>query len=190
MKIIKRIVGVFTGIMCITSVTLAFTHKPIAVFLVEAVLFGVATFFLMKPKGKKTSSEESKESVFTFPEEALKAMITISSPVNPPVNSTISSTVNRDAIELNALEQEFFQAFLDKLTLEERSQLVLNRLSSGAIEPCIRHCPLGKVKLTGRKHWMQVFKNMMEVEVFEGNLQEMIEKQDETIKYLREYCEE
>ena len=91
-------------------------------------------------------------------------------------------------MELNTLEQEFFQAFQDKLTPEERNQLVLNRLSNGSIEPYIRHYPLGKIKLTGRKHWMQIYKTAIKTEIFEGNLQEMIEKQNETIKYLREYC--
>lgn len=91
-------------------------------------------------------------------------------------------------MELNALEQEFFQVFQDRLTPEEKSQLVLKRLSNGAIEPYIRYYPLGKVKLTGRKHWMQIYKTLIKVEIFEGNLQDMIEKQDETIKYLRKYC--
>lgn len=87
MKIIKRIVGVFTGIICFASVVLAFTHGPIAVFLLEAVSFGIPTFFLMKPKRKKTSSEEPeepkepKEFAFAIPEETLKAMKTVSSPV-------------------------------------------------------------------------------------------------------------
>jgi len=91
-------------------------------------------------------------------------------------------------MEMNEAEKEFFQAFQDKLTPEENSFLVLQRLSSGSIEPYFKGCPLGKIKLTGRKYRMQILKSLQKVEIFEGNLQEMIEKQNETIKYLRKHC--
>ncbi len=91
-------------------------------------------------------------------------------------------------MELNDSEKIFFQIFQSKLTPAEKNLLELKRLSSGAIEPYFNGCPLGKIKLTGRKHYMQICKNLQKVYIFEGNFQEMIEKQDETIKYLRKYC--
>ena len=88
-KIIKRIIGVFTGIMCLTSIILAFTQRPITPFLFEAALFGIATFFLMKSK-KKPSSEESdhlmKQSeesvVLETPEETLDEIKSVKSSIH------------------------------------------------------------------------------------------------------------
>lgn len=50
LKIIKRIIGVFSGIMCITSFSLAFSYEPVAVFIFMTVLFGIITFLCFKTK--------------------------------------------------------------------------------------------------------------------------------------------
>lgn len=90
-------------------------------------------------------------------------------------------------MELNTAEQKYFSAFLSKLKPKEQGLLYLKRLSNGTIEPYFNTYIIGKVHLQGEKYWMQIFKNLTQVEIFEGNLEEMIEKQNETIKYIRKY---
>lgn len=91
-------------------------------------------------------------------------------------------------LELNSNEQKYFNTFRSKLKPEEQNFLILKRLSNKTIEPYFNTYPIGKVKLTGKKFWMQIFKNIYKIDVFEGTLDEMIEKQDEVIMYLRRYC--
>lgn len=35
---------------------------------------------------------------------------------------------------------------------------------------------------------MQIFRSLYKIDIFEGTLDEMIEKQDDVIRYLRKYC--
>ena len=60
MKTIKRIIGVFTGIMCLAEISLAFTQKQqFAVFIVIAIIFGIITFLLFKP----TTNDRKKDKI-------------------------------------------------------------------------------------------------------------------------------
>lgn len=91
-------------------------------------------------------------------------------------------------LELDSNEIKYFNAFKNKLKSEEYGLLVLKRLSSGIIEPYFNTYPIGKIKLKGRKYWMQIFRSLYKIDIFEGTLDEMIEKQDDVIRYLRKYC--
>lgn len=90
--------------------------------------------------------------------------------------------------ELDSNEIKYFNAFKNKLKSEEYDLLVLKRLSSGIIEPYFNTYPIGKIKLKGRKYWMQIFRSLYKIDIFEGTLDEIIEKQDDVIRYLRKYC--
>ena len=91
-------------------------------------------------------------------------------------------------MDLNENETKYFEIFRSKLTPAENKKLSLKRLSNGAIEPYSGTFPLGKVKLSGRKYWIQVFKSLLKVDIIEGSFEEILAKQDETIKYMRKYC--
>lgn len=50
--IIKRFLGIFTGIMCLTAFILAFSEEQSAVFVVTAIFFGIITFLLFRTTAK------------------------------------------------------------------------------------------------------------------------------------------
>lgn len=88
----------------------------------------------------------------------------------------------------NKDEEQYFECFLSKLSDEEKKCLKLNRLSTGHIEPYFNSYPLGKIKLQGRKHSMQILKSLYKFETIEGNVDDFIERIDDVITYLRKYC--
>ena len=57
MKKFKKILGVFTGIGCITYTSMIFTEKEKTLFIFMAILFGFFTFLLLRPKKKDTSNQ-------------------------------------------------------------------------------------------------------------------------------------
>ena len=88
----------------------------------------------------------------------------------------------------NEDEENYFQHFFSKLSDDEKNQIELKRLSTGSIEPYFKSYPLGKIKLQGRKHSMQILKSLYKFERLEGDVNDFIERIDDVIKYMRKYC--
>lgn len=92
---------------------------------------------------------------------------------------------------------------MTKLTLNDQEQTFLNelmkqlkkfsgkvqpeRMSNNALNVKYNGCQIGRIKLTGRKHWMQILKNMYDVEVIEGELDDFIQNIPEWVKYIKKY---
>lgn len=94
---------------------------------------------------------------------------------------------NKDFL-INAEEEMYFEKLYLKLTDCENKSIKLYRMSNGAIETYFRNYPLGKLKLQGRKHWMQVYKSLYKVDVIEGTVDDFIKKIDDVVLYIRKYC--
>ena len=90
--------------------------------------------------------------------------------------------------EINSDEELYFKTFHSKLTDEENRQIILHRLSNGTIEPYFNGYPLGKVKLCGRKHHMQILKSLYRWDEIEGSVHDFIQRIDDVILYMRKYC--
>lgn len=88
----------------------------------------------------------------------------------------------------NENEEKYFNTFFSKLTDEEKKYIRLSRLSNGSIEPYFKDYPLGKIKLQGRKHSMQIIKSLYNWETIEGTVNDFIDRIDDVIKYMRKYC--
>ena len=88
----------------------------------------------------------------------------------------------------NEDEELCFSTLHSKLTDYENSKIVLYRLSNGSIETYFNNYPLGKIKLQGRKHHMQVLKSLYKWEDIYGNVEDFIKRIDDVIKYMRKYC--
>ena len=88
----------------------------------------------------------------------------------------------------NEDEELYFSTFHSRLTDYENSKIILHRLSNGSIEPYFDNYPLGKIKLRGREHHMQVFKSIYKWEDISGNVETFVERIDDVIKYMRKYC--
>ena len=90
--------------------------------------------------------------------------------------------------EVNTDEKLYFDNLFLKLTDAENKRIILYRMSNGAIEPYFCSYPIGKIKLQGRKHYMQVFKSLYKVDVIEGTVEDFIKKIDDVVLYIRKYC--
>lgn len=87
---------------------------------------------------------------------------------------------------VNELE-EFFRCLSLSLTEQENSRIRLFRMSNGTLSMEYKGCPLGKIKLQGRKHSMQILKSLFDNESIEGNVEDFIQHIPEWIKYLRKH---
>ena len=90
--------------------------------------------------------------------------------------------------EINDDEELFFEKLSSKLTDEESKNIILHRLSDGTLEPYFKGQPLGKIKLQGRKHQMQILKSLYKFDVIEGTVQDFIKRMDDVVLYLKKYC--
>ena len=90
--------------------------------------------------------------------------------------------------EINRDEELYFEKLSEKLSNNENTSIVLHRLSNGTIEPYFGTYPLGKIKLQGRKHSMQVLKSLYKFDVIEGTVEDFIKRIDDVVLYIRKYC--
>jgi hypothetical protein len=86
---------------------------------------------------------------------------------------------------VNELEELFFEKLSSNLTNSENSKIELLRMSDGALTVEYNHYPIGKIKLQGRKHWIQVLKGTYTTRTFEGDLELLISHIEEWVRYLR-----
>lgn len=102
-----------------------------------------------------------------------------------PIRYTSSPPKKEFAV--NELEITFFDNLSLKLTEQENSKIRLLRMSDGTLSVEYSGYPVGKVKLQGRKHSMQVIKSLYKFDSFEGNLELFNEKIDFLVSYIRKH---
>ena len=98
--------------------------------------------------------------------------------VNPPTKT----------FEVTVDEELYFKTLHSKLTDAENQKIILHRFSDGKIEPYFNNYPLGKIKLQGRNHYLQILKSLYKWEVVEGSVEDFINRIDDVVLYLRKYC--
>lgn len=86
--------------------------------------------------------------------------------------------------DMNELEKHFFTTFYNNLPNEIKELIKLTRLSDGTINVEYKTYPIGKIKLYGRKHYMQILKSLYKVEVIHEDFENHI---DDWIKYIYKY---
>ena len=90
--------------------------------------------------------------------------------------------------EVNSDEELYFEKLFSKLSDEENKRIILHRMSNGTLETYYKCYPLGKIKLQGKKHYMQILKSLYKFEVIEGTVEDFIKRIDDVILYIRKYC--
>ena len=90
--------------------------------------------------------------------------------------------------EVNVDEKLYFEKLHSKLADAENQKIILYRFSDGKIEPYFNGYPLGKIKLQGRNHYLQILKSLYKYEVVEGSVEDFINRIDDVVLYLRKYC--
>lgn len=87
---------------------------------------------------------------------------------------------------MNFNEQE--KIFFDELMIalaNFNGVIQPQRMSDNALSVYYNTYPIGKIKLTGRKHWMQILKGFQTVKVIDGELNDFILHIPEWVKYIR-----
>lgn len=84
--------------------------------------------------------------------------------------------------EINELEEEFFNTLYSKLPEKVNKHINLIRMSTGTLAvECVGYC-IGKIKLQGKKHDMQILLSNDSYVVYDN----FIEHIDEWVKYINE----
>lgn len=89
-------------------------------------------------------------------------------------------------LTLNVQEQIFFDELMKQLIMF-KGTIRSERMSNNSLNVKYNSCQVGRIKLTGRKHWMQILKNMYDVEVIEGELDDFIQHIPEWVRYIKKY---
>lgn len=86
--------------------------------------------------------------------------------------------------KVNELEEQFFNNLYKKLDKDENSKITLERMSNGTLNVQYDSCQIGRIKLQGRKHNMQIIYNEDKIEVANGNIDDFILKIDHWVVYI------
>lgn len=83
-------------------------------------------------------------------------------------------------------EKLFLDTFFNKV-LENKIDLKIRteRKSNGEIYVEYRGCPVGRIRLQGRKHYMQILRGMYGHKIIEGNLENFIQEIPAWIRYVK-----
>ncbi|MFZ2539807.1 MAG: hypothetical protein WAX04_13070 [Oscillospiraceae bacterium] len=98
------------------------------------------------------------------------------------------STNPSKLFNINEMEEIFFrQLYVQLESLKLNNRIKLTRMSNGTLAVNCAGYPVGKVKLQGKKNWMQILKSLCKHDVIEGSLDDFIPKIDEWIHYVKKY---
>ncbi len=100
---------------------------------------------------------------------------------------TKASTTGKDYI-INELEEHFFMAFYDELSVQQNSKINLQRMSDGTLSVYYNSFPVGKIKLQGRKFYMQILKGVYTSKNIYGTIDDLISHIPDWKRYIRLHC--
>ena len=90
--------------------------------------------------------------------------------------------------DVNDLEELFFEKLFSKTQeVNLNNNFSMIRMSNGTLAVEYAGYPIGKVRLQGKKHTMQILKSIYKYYSVEGNIQDFLPKIDEWIQYIRKY---
>ena len=90
-------------------------------------------------------------------------------------------------LRLNNEEQQFFDE-LEKSLSEIKRNFTMERLSNGTINVYSNGYYVGKIKLTGRKRWMQILRGETQIKHIDGELNDFIQHIPDWVRYIRIHC--
>ena len=86
--------------------------------------------------------------------------------------------------QVNESEEKFFEIVYEEIG----DGICLVRMSDGTIAVSYKNYPIGKIKLQGRKHSMQILKGLYSAKSIEGNLEDFIPHIADWKKYVDWVC--
>lgn len=145
MAILKRILGIFTGIMCITGFVMAVSQKESIVFIIEGLIFGILTFFLFKPteKEKEKQSEKQKRQNERMKTCSMKHVNGL--PIAENVNCTITSFPDSFEFSSGSMKFKLEKNKITDICIKTDEEIQQQYVSSvgGAVGGAVLFGPLG-----------------------------------------------
>lgn len=89
--------------------------------------------------------------------------------------------------DLNEQERYFFNELKLALSTIKRD-ITAERMSNGVISVYSNSFYVGKIKLSGRKHWMQILRGQTQIKVIDGELDDFIQRIPDWVRYIRIHC--
>lgn len=89
-------------------------------------------------------------------------------------------------LELNEAEKIFFTELCQ--VQSNPNGFSIKRMSNGALEVTYNSYYVGKIKLTGRKHWMQILRGLTQQKCIYGELDDFIQHIPDWTKYIKNHC--
>lgn len=85
---------------------------------------------------------------------------------------------------VNELEKQFFNELFSELSEQENRCIHLIRMTNGVLSVQYGTYPIGKIKLQGRSHWMQILKGQSS-KTIEGTIADFIANIPHWKKYIK-----
>lgn len=98
-----------------------------------------------------------------------------------------NSTSPGKTFNINDFEKNFFNYLHSTLNKHENNKINLVRVSNGELTVYYSTYPVGRIKLQGKKYYMQVLYDLYEHERIEGNIDDFIPKIYIWVIYIRKY---
>ena len=89
---------------------------------------------------------------------------------------------------INEKEEIFFNTMYEHFSPDINQRISLTRMSTGSISVYYSSYPIGKIKLQGRKYWMQILKGLHTVKEVEGTVDDFISHISDWERYIRLHC--
>lgn len=87
-------------------------------------------------------------------------------------------------MDFNEQEKIFFDELMKALT-DFKGVIRPQRMSDKSLSIFYGTYPVGKIKLTGKKHWMQILKGLQTHKTIEGEIGDFIQHIPEWVRYIR-----
>lgn len=98
---------------------------------------------------------------------------------------TYNSSSPSKLYTINDNELSFFEELSNTLSQSENNCIHLVRMNDGTLSVLYQNYPIGKIKMQGRKHWMQILKGLYDTKTINGDYQAFINNIPLWVKYLR-----
>lgn len=144
MTLLKRIAGVFTGLLCITGISIIFEErKSTGIFLI--ILFGALTFILLRPTAKEkqkkiAKQEKRKEKLKTCTMKHVNGL-----PIAEDVNCNITLTDDKYIFSSGSMNFELEKSKITDICIKTDTEIQQQYVSSvgGAVVGGALFGPLG-----------------------------------------------
>ena len=106
-----------------------------------------------------------------------------------PYSISYNTTNPSKTYDVNSDELQFFLKLSEDIDSKYSSFIELYRIADGALSLYNLSSPFGRIKLQGRKHYLQVYKSIYKTYTVYGELEDFITEIHNLENYIKKYLE-